>query len=715
VADRNFDLPDRKKSILSRIGSDSSRRSFLKTAGTTVGVGALFTGSAAAAETRELVILSTDDPAETGNLNVNYSFTATEEIVPVTDTGSNASESNDSVTQNDDGTWTATGKTGNGFGDTYQFTGRILEFVGDRPFELRLDGSPVTVDELTSHDGVQFSVASLTTDFTTYTIDVDAESAPTPVTTDSNVDSRLLAESDDTVTELDSGLYRIEGKTGTASGSPPAYGDTFRWTTTDDDTWGIQNFSFSNADASDLRLTVNGSSISVDELITTTDVEFSIASLTTDFTTYTVDVDAESAPTPVTTDSNVDSRLLAESDDTVTELDSGLYRIEGKTGTASGSPPAYGDTFRWTTTADTWGIEDFQYSNAEPADLTIRVNDSAVSPSDLPTSANGSGSTESSDTSPVVGGGEGYPNTVAQSEASTVVSSKTELVDALETASNGDVVYVPGGTTIDAGKGDFSVPAGVTLASDRGIDGAPGATIQFTTRLWPQFTIASNARVTGLQIYGLDMEYHGATDPRNVGMETAGDGIEIDNCEIAGFRGAAVSASADTHVHHCNIHDNPMDGLGYGVRCTGGHPVVEYCRFNRNRHSVMSSGSAGYTARCNFIGETSWGIPIDIHSPGNGTYEIYNNTVCAQTWPSNHASRHYDGDELQSAIQIRGEPDGARITDNWFYNPEPPVEPADGYGSEAIVKADPENWGTVRFDDNHYGETEPDSSVGCPR
>ena len=714
MSDGKNGLPDDECGKAASNAPVPTRRSFLGAVGAAVGAGTLLAGEGVAAEyDHELVVRSTATPAETGSLGVTYEFTTTGEVVHVVEESTDsAEEANDRIVDNGDGTWTVTGKTGNGFGDTFRFDGRVTEFVGDGAFELELDGEPVAVDELTSMGVVSCSVASLTTDFTEYAVEIAATSAPEPVFDDPDVEDHLLAESGDTVTEIGDGRYLIEGRTGTASGEPPAYGDTFRWVpAADADQWGIVDFSYSNASESDLTVVVDGQTVAPSELSATSEVEFSLSSLTTDFTEYAVEVAAESARA-VRDDPDVEDRLLADDDDTVTEIEAGRYRIEGRTGTASGEPPAYGDTFRWTTAEADWGIVDFSYAGASESDLTVTVDGQTVSPAEI---ADGEARVAAESIDPVIGGGEGYENTVSESEADVVVATRAELVDALSSASAGDVVYVDGTATIDAGKGDFRVPDGVTLASDRGIDGAAGGAIEFTTRLWPQMTVGSDARVTGLRVAGLDFEYEALTRPRNIGILTKGSGVEIDNCEVAGFRGAAVSVSGDDHVHHCSIHDNQMDGLGYGVRCTGGTPTVEYCRLDRNRHSVMSSGSGGYTFRYNVVGDTPWGIPIDIHAPGSGDYEVHHNTVRAATWPADHASRDYGGDELMPAMQIRGEPDSCAVHDNWFYNPEAPTRPADGYGSEALVKADPEEWVATTWDGNHYGTDEPDTSTGHPR
>jgi hypothetical protein len=59
-------------------------------------------------------------------------------------------EDGDRIRENDDGTVTVRGSTGNrGFGNAFRFTGEVTAFEseGDADFFLRVDGERVSVDE----------------------------------------------------------------------------------------------------------------------------------------------------------------------------------------------------------------------------------------------------------------------------------------------------------------------------------------------------------------------------------------------------------------------------------------------------------------------------------------------------------------------------------------------------------------------------------------
>jgi hypothetical protein len=193
---------------------------------------------------------------------------------------------------------------------------------------------------------------------------------------------------------------------------------------------------------------------------------------------------------------------------------------------------------------------------------------------------------------------------VARSDASTVVRTTGGLSDALADATAGDVVFVAGDATLDTGRTRFDVPAGVTVASNRG----RGAGALLTTDEEPDtvFRLAgADARLTGLRLRGpfpdSDVTYDDGIPFDNSecrGVSLAGANCEVDNNDVAGFvhSGVFVDHGGDggQHVHHNYIHGNNTQGLGYGVSVGRGenlHPTIEYNYFDENRHSVAASGA----------------------------------------------------------------------------------------------------------------------------
>lgn len=101
----------------------------------------------------------TPDPEPTGDILqiiadsdtiVNYELTADGEIstYEVSDTVSSVNESNVTVTDNGDGTYTATGTTGNTYGDAFEIGGDITSFTADTDgYSLLLNDETVSADE----------------------------------------------------------------------------------------------------------------------------------------------------------------------------------------------------------------------------------------------------------------------------------------------------------------------------------------------------------------------------------------------------------------------------------------------------------------------------------------------------------------------------------------------------------------------------------------
>jgi hypothetical protein len=149
-----------------------------------------------------------------------------------------------------------------------------------------------------------------------------------------------------------------------------------------------------------------------------------------------------------------------------------------------------------------------------------------------------------------VGGGPSYRRIATSGDYR--IKTRQELLDALAQSSTGQVVYVEPDAEIDlSGLMRVTVPSGVTLAGNRGQDGAPGPLL-FTDEMPPDpypvliDVLAGKTRVTGLRIRGPSPDYprqREGTDGawRGVRLE---EGTELDNCEISHFSRDGVVASA---------------------------------------------------------------------------------------------------------------------------------------------------------------------------
>ena len=306
-----------------------------------------------------------------------------------------------------------------------------------------------------------------------------------------------------------------------------------------------------------------------------------------------------------------------------------------------------------------------------------------------------------------IGGGPGYNRIISQTDPSVkyVVSTKDELFTALKSAKSGEVIFVKGDASIDlTGTYGTVIPGGVTLASDRGSNGAPGGLIfrhrtnppSLEKELYKMSTLmigGDNVRITGLRIEGNDTIQDELFE--DVGLEVQGaieaderNGLEVDNCEIWGWSHAGVYllnsnwSTAHAYIHNNYIHQCEARGYGYGVDVRGGTALIEANIFDYNRHDISAKGlpGEGYEARYNIVlghGNAMGGHHFDVHpfpetetpdSIAGYEYKIHHNT--------------FELTELYS-IGIRAIPEkGAWIDHNIFKNSDPPVfqkGPA-GYG-----------------------------------
>ncbi len=287
-----------------------------------------------------------------------------------------------------------------------------------------------------------------------------------------------------------------------------------------------------------------------------------------------------------------------------------------------------------------------------------------------------------------IGGAKGYSKIVTDGD----YRPKTldELLDSLQKAKPGQVVFLGEGLEIDCTervhieKLVLEIPAGVTLASNRGQGDSRGALIYsdvFNTK--PLIRAAGqHVRVTGLRLRGPDpkrrLQHHHRSFaqgrghdyyykfPISRGITTEHAGLEVDNCELAGWSHAAIFLQAGNkhHIHHNFIHHNQYNGLGYGVCHDIAFSLIEQNLFNYNRHSIAGTGrpGSGYEARNNVEIKHSLSHCFDMH----GGADRNDGTKIAGTQLSIHHNTFWSP---VRAIAIRGVPEkNADIHHNWFYH-----------------------------------------------
>ncbi|HET8658482.1 MAG TPA: FG-GAP-like repeat-containing protein [Micromonosporaceae bacterium] len=255
-----------------------------------------------------------------------------------------------------------------------------------------------------------------------------------------------------------------------------------------------------------------------------------------------------------------------------------------------------------------------------------------------------------------------------EAAATTTVRTRDELLAALANAVAGDTVFVESSASINlTGHKRIPVPAGVTLASDRGLNGSLGALL-YNTELdlgdsegaWAQFSPrGSGVRITGLRLRGPDTEIRNSAYEydNSRGIEAVGiSDLLVDNNELYGWSHAAVFLvdTLEARVRGNAIHHNRRTGLGYGVALhNNSSAVIEDNVFTQNRHAIAGSGlrTQRYEARFNLVVDNALSHGFDMHGEnealGNGS--PYAGDVI-------HIRSNSFRSSAQPAVVIRGRP-----------------------------------------------------------
>jgi hypothetical protein len=352
----------------------------------------------------------------------------------------------------------------------------------------------------------------------------------------------------------------------------------------------------------------------------------------------------------------------------------------------------------------------------------------------MPAQAASAGTTEfgagANPTGNPIGGGVGYSHITDPSEAYRVVSTRSQLLAALSSATSGQIIYVADTAEIDlSGSQDIIVPAGITLASGRGRNGSLGGliytntmTYHYSSFLRPQ----DHVTFSGIRLRGPDgaVGSNGA-DPTVWGIRCSSHhGLVVENCEIYDWTFAGVAIYTDGltdpqspdrgYVHHNYIHNNQRSGYGYGVDVGMASALIEANLFDYGRHFIAGNRDypvTNYEARYNVFGSHCTNAMVDCHGgndsqdwgnpnppnaacPAGGTLLIHHNTFQSAT---------------QASVGIRGVPATiCKVYNNWTYWPE--------RYSTTTFKQRLENLGLtpyVRMQvyDNWFGTTPPPTST----
>jgi hypothetical protein len=231
-----------------------------------------------------------------------------------------------------------------------------------------------------------------------------------------------------------------------------------------------------------------------------------------------------------------------------------------------------------------------------------------------------------------IGGGEGYVSQYDESHAHEAAESWTDLKKLAKEMGYQKEIWIPNNLVMHFGDDHPTFNPGVILASNRGVNGAPGAKLKnpFTVGgsgnyMSPIAYFSPNCVLSGLVLEGPG-SFAATTDSRTnaaVRMTSGGHRVEIENCELLNFfqGGVYIPGGCPTPwnsdaldgrhwIHHSTIHGMQRHGFGYGVQVeSGGSFLLEACIAYDCRHLVCASQTAGagfgncYELRFNIFGE----------------------------------------------------------------------------------------------------------------
>ena len=320
----------------------------------------------------------------------------------------------------------------------------------------------------------------------------------------------------------------------------------------------------------------------------------------------------------------------------------------------------------------------------------------------------------------IIGGGEGYPQDIAEADADTVVTTESELRSAGTNATSGETIWI-GADITELGNDPIVFDVPVTVASGR--SSGTGGIIQGTGD--PDGILvfeADGSRAVGLTVEGPAPNSDTRTEsgPESAGLtfRNGGNNGVVENCELYGFTKAVTFDADGCQCRHSHIHNNTRR-LGYGVDCNsqtqGGTNYVRYNYFNLNRHSV--NGAQGnkntYVVEHNLFGPrlTDHQVNQNENNQEKGTVSGFKHRIANNTFEPIDQDQHivFQGTEGPAS----GE---SVITKNWFKEDDRALIRQSTGGTndvkEVLYDGTDEQWNGVTLSENHWGDNPP-AGVGA--
>lgn len=252
-----------------------------------------------------------------------------------------------------------------------------------------------------------------------------------------------------------------------------------------------------------------------------------------------------------------------------------------------------------------------------------------------------------------------YNKPVNKSRAKYYVTNRNELIDAFKKIKSGECIYIADNASINvSGLKYLTLPPRTIIASGRNSTKPGGLLYSDSANTSPLLYInGDNVRITGLRIKGPDtavnklkMRALGAQGKyysiptSNAIVANNRNKLEIDNCELWGWTQAAIflrNGARGNLIHHCYIHHNQRDGLGYGISLDSATAKIYNNVFEWNNHSVAATGKKGTS------------------------YEAFQNVIL-HSYPETHIFDMHGGKDRRDGTDIAG--DSVFIHNNIIYS-----------------------------------------------
>jgi hypothetical protein len=325
-----------------------------------------------------------------------------------------------------------------------------------------------------------------------------------------------------------------------------------------------------------------------------------------------------------------------------------------------------------------------------------------------------------------IGGGGGYEKIYSSKDVDYIVSTKTELIDALDKSKYGDIIYIDDKSEIDlTGERYLKIKNGVSLVSSRGEGGSKGARIfSKETEKQALFLLYAGGAISGLRIEGPTQR---ANLPGCFSYEPFAISVVSGNGELNGFAlisnneiynwpyaGVNVQNKSKASILNNYIHSNRRSeynntncnsssevsgahGLGYGIVVGDAYANIEGNLFRHNRHDIAGTGKglSSYTARYNVSETGLMSHSFDMH----GCQDTPNNVECIDGSDKSGERIIIENNvflDPMRSVWIRGNPSKfASISNNYFSHE---------YEGENVIRYnDEQNKNNVKVNDNIYG------------